>query len=192
MKATTLTIPIVRRGEITDETIQLDSIFQAEARAEEIQAVTPQKAPELLVTFNKAYLDLTEMVAKLKYEQARAEDEMNKVRARILVDEMPSLLKAKGLANSADTRQALIDLDTNYQVAKDRVDMIEATVEYLKGKVKFMENAYTSVKKIIGEQAWNMTGDARRRQLDGLLEEDNEKKAGQQARPYRPNFGKPI
>jgi hydrogenase maturation factor HypE len=118
------------------------------------------------------------MVAHLRYEQARATDEMNKVKARILIDKAPGILKEKGLTNSVDMRNAIIDTDPEYEEAKDRADRIEATVEYLKGKLKFMENAYTAVKKIIGEQQWNMTREAGRRQLTQTLDD--------------PKFGKPL
>lgn len=147
--------------------LELRKILSAEARAEEIAVVTPQKAPELLALFNRAYLDASNFFARTKLEQARAEDELAQIRAEILIDKIPGILKEKKLSSSADVRQALIDSDPDYQDAKDRLARLDATVEYMKGKMKFLENAYSSVKKIMDTGNWNMEMRGGRSQLSG-------------------------
>jgi len=154
---TELTIPIVKTLDGREDlTVQLHSTSVAECRAPEIAAITPAKAPELLVTFNKAYLDLTQIYAKLHLERSRAEDSLGKAKAVVLLDKLPGILKARGISSSVDIRQAIVDSDEEYQMAKETLDIITATMEYIKGKIKFMENSYTAVKKIIGERNWNM------------------------------------
>jgi hypothetical protein len=179
-----LAVPIVRTPDGQESlTIILESAFQAEARAPEVAAVTPAKAPELLVTFNKAYLDLTQIFAQLHLQRSRAEDALGKAKAVVLLDKLPGILKTKNVSSSVDIRQAIVDTDPDYQKAKECLDVIEATMEYIKGKIKFMENSYTAVKKIIGEKNWNMAGDGASRALS----------SGEVGGTVgRPQFGKPL
>ena len=164
----------------------MQGIMRAEMRGDEIAFVTPEKAPELLATFNRAYLDASQFFATLKLEQNRAEDAVNKARAVALIDKVPVLIKEKGLTSSADVRQALVEQDADYQAAKERLDMISAMLEYMKGKMKYLENAFTSVKKIMDTGNWSMLYTGKKAQLDGT--DDTTKTAGQ----VQPRFGKPI
>ena len=54
-----LAIPIVPSNSNATLALNMGRIVQAEQRGEEISMVTPAKAPELLATFNRAYLDRT-------------------------------------------------------------------------------------------------------------------------------------
>jgi len=176
---TELTVPIVKTLDGREDlTVQLHSTSVAESRAPEIAAITPTKAPELLVTFNRAYLDLTQIFAKLHLERSRAEDALGKAKAVILLDKLPGILKEKGISSSVDIRQAIVDSDADYQAAKETLDIITATMEYIKGKIKFMENSYTAVKKIIGERNWNMTESLSQGEVSGPV--------------GRAQFGKPL
>jgi hypothetical protein len=181
---TDLTVAIVKTPDGQESmTLRLGSSYEAEARAPEVAAVTPTKAPELLVTFNKAYLDLGKAYAQLHLQHSRAEDALARRKAVILLDLAPGIAKAKGVASSADIRQAIIDSDTEYQGYKEMVDQLKATIEYIKTKIKFMENNYTAVKKIIGERNWNMAGDEVSRQLS---------QGEVQGSVGRPQFGKAL
>lgn len=137
--------------------IDISGFLAAEARQEEVAFVTPGKAPELLAFFNKVWRDIHAAVTKLTLEVNKAENEMERRKAVLLLEEVPRILKEKGVANSTDTRKAIIDLDPQYIVLQDSFDQIKAACEYLKGKLKSMENSYSSVKKIMGEtDAYNM------------------------------------
>lgn len=159
----------VQRGdrELREISFSMKKVLIAEQRAEEIAICTPSKAPELLATFNRGYLDAANIHAKLKLEQARAEAEAAEIKAEILLDKAPAIVKAKGLTSSVDIRQAIVDSDPEYQEARDRLDMLNASVEYVKGKMKFLENAYTSVKKIMDTENWNMVLSGGKSQLSG-------------------------
>lgn len=134
-------------------TIDLSQILIAEGRQGEVAIVTPMKAPELLALFNGAWRDLHKEVTKLVWERDRAEKEIERRKATVLLDEVPAILKAKGSASSTDTRKAVIDMDPEYIVRQDIYDQLNAAVEHLKGKLKSFENAYTSTKKLIGEDS---------------------------------------
>jgi hypothetical protein len=168
--STAIQLAIVPTQETALMTLEMKKVLLAESRADEVAIVTPQRAPELMMVFNRGYLDATNLFAKVKLEQARADDEVNKIRAEILIDKVPALLKAKGLSSSADMRQALVEADPDYQEARDRLARLDAMVEYLKGKMKFLENAYSSVKKIMDTGNWQMQLRGVRHELSGEVD----------------------
>lgn len=141
----------------------MSSIYDVEARISEVAFVTPHKAPELLARFNEAFLELTRLITATEYEQIQAKKNANRIRSIILLDKAPQILKEKGLATakspagSEDLRNAVLDSDDEYQSALDRADQITAVIKLLQGKLKAFEMAYSSVKKIIGENAYNMS-----------------------------------
>lgn len=152
-------------------TLDLVRIKQAEARAIEVASVTPTKAPELLATFNQAYLDASNAFSRLRYERDCAEAKVNQIKAEILLDKIPGILKAKGVSSSADVRQAIIELDAGYQEALDNLSQLEAMVEFVKGKMKFLENAFTSVKKIMDTKNWPMEYKGSADERSGFVDE---------------------
>jgi len=152
--------------------ISLGKILQAEARQMEVAAVTPQKAPELLQAFNKAWSDLHKMMTVMTYEKNVAEKNANKRKAVVLLEIAPKKLEEAGLNSSVDHREAVLALDTEYQEALEVVNQIGCLVEYIKGKLKSFENSFTSVKKIMGEDAYNMQGQSG--PVYGGIDEDTE------------------
>ncbi len=170
--------------------IDLSAILIAEARQEEVATVTPQRAPELLSTFNISWRDLHKIVSTLTAEKTKAEKAANVRRATLLLEVIPAKLKAMDVSSSADMREAVITLDPEHIELQDVVDELTATIEYLKGKMKFFENAYTSVKKIMGEDTYNMGGRGKNPNLSG----DSNRPAPRTAPPTsppRPGFGTP-
>lgn len=188
MAETALTVRIVPKDGLTEYNIKLTRVLTAEARGEEIACVTPAKAPELLMTFNRAYLDASEAHSRLKYEETRAETAVALIRSTILLEKIPKILEEKKLSSSADVRQAIIDADPEFREAQERLDLIQAMIEYVKGKAKFLENCYTAVKKIMDTGNWNhtMTRAAQGDRLTATLGETENTEVGRAA----PQFGK--
>jgi hypothetical protein len=151
---TTLTLPA---GDplAPDILLDLQAILMAEIRQGEVANVTPQKAPELLAVFNENWRDLHKVITQLTAERNRAEKEVAKRKAVLLLEIVPQRLSQKGIASTADTREAVVTLDEKHCMLQERADQIEAIVEYLKGKLKSFENAFSSVKKIMGEDSYN-------------------------------------
>lgn len=152
--STTIIVPIV---DSDPQVIDLSVVYQIESRVGEIAFVNKAKAPELLARFNEAYLHLHKIVTFLGYEFIRAQREANKVRAIVILDRAPAILAAKGLlsghsrSGSEDQRNAVLDQDQEYQQALERTQQIKCFIEFLKGKLEGFEWAYTSVKKILGD-----------------------------------------
>lgn len=137
--------------------IPIRTIYDAESRIPEVATANAHKAPELLATFNTAYLDIKDVVLKLRYLLIEAEKAANRRRAIVLLDEVPKILASKGISNarspggSEDQRNAILDLDDEYIALMDKVHLMEALLELMDGKLTAVEWAFTSVKKILGQ-----------------------------------------
>jgi hypothetical protein len=139
-------------------------VDRAESRVMEIATVTPTKAPELLASFNAAYIVAIKAQAAIQHELVVAKRLAEKARATALLDRVPDILKQKGLSTpknpmgSEDIRTAVLESDEQYSQALDRVNFITCILELVKGKAKGVEMAYNAVKKVLGEQAFNYSG----------------------------------
>lgn len=137
--------------------LDVGEINEVESRIQEIAFVTPVKAPELLSVFNKAYGDLVQMISGVQFQFELAKQHMNKVRAIVLLDKVPQILKDRGLASakspmgSEDLRQAILDTDQEYIDAQQNVFQIKCILMLLEGKQQTIDKAYTAVKKVYAD-----------------------------------------
>jgi len=150
---------VVPSGDGSDEIrISLGDILTAEVRQDEVAYVTPGKAPELLSTYNRAWRDTHHWVSRLEAEKNRAEKALRARRGVLILEVIPERLKVLDMKSSTDIREAVIDTDAEYGRLTDRVDQIKAAIMFLRGKLESFENAFTSVKKIMGESTYNFGG----------------------------------
>jgi alanyl-tRNA synthetase len=133
--------------------INLAHIIKNEVRQDEVERANKVTGPELLATYNRSWRQLSEILASLTYELLVAKKNLNKRRSVLILETVPTVLKEKKLSNNDATREAIISLDDDYQKFEDVVDQIKAVIEYLDGKMKSFENAFTSVKKILGDNS---------------------------------------
>lgn len=138
--------------------IDLKAILQTEARVREVAFVTPDKAGELLASFNVSWRDLHQHTVFLEKELNDANRSLNKIKAVLILDEVPELLKKKGLTNNEAHREAIVTLDEGYSAALDRKEEIEALISWFQGKLKSFQMAFDSVKKIMSDSAFNYLG----------------------------------
>jgi hypothetical protein len=156
---TEIVCPVVGREPMV---LDLTEIYVVEQRIDEVAFVTKGKAPELLATFNRAYLALHKAVTLLEYELVQANVEAEKVKAVVILDRAPGILEAKGLlkgqgrSGSVDQREAVLAQDSEYQEALDRTEKLKCIIKLLQGKLKGLEWAYTSVKKVYGDGGSNL------------------------------------
>jgi chromosome segregation ATPase len=112
-----------------------------------------------MAVFNTAFANLCEIISSVEYEYEMAKKHCNEVRAVILLDKVPAILRDKGLSSgksptgSEDMRQAILDLDSNYSEAQNKIIDLKCTLSLLEGKKKSIEMAYTSVKKVYGDSS---------------------------------------
>ena len=147
--------------------IDLEDIAKSEARIQDIQSVTPSKAPELLSTFTIAWRDLDKLITILTYQHVVATTKLKEIRARVLIDEVPAILKEKGLPSSKDVRDAIVDQYPEVQAAAETTQQIHCILELIKGKKEAIGMAFSSVKRIVGEGAYNMLRNTHNSNLSG-------------------------
>lgn len=137
-----------------DKQIEIVDLYRLEARQNEIASVNKVTAPELMQAFINGYGIASRALIQLQYELAVANKHIEERKAILILDVVPQVLKEKGLvrpsnpAGSEDLRKSVMIQDKEYRELKDRVDMIETAVEFLKVKAKGFEMAYQSVKKV--------------------------------------------
>lgn len=154
---TEIVCPQGRPGE-SPLVIDLKAILQAEKRQEEVATVNSTKAPELLKTLNRSWLDLSETLSRLFLEKGKAAKALEKRRAELVLNVVPETLKEKKLSSNDANREAVIQLDQEHERLEDTLMQIQAVVKYLEGKLHSFENAFSSVKKILGNDQPYMRG----------------------------------
>lgn len=137
--------------------IDFDQVKRIESRIQEIAIVSPTKAPELLATFNIAYLTCSRAVSKLEFEINTLQRAMDQRKSVLLLDELPAILKAKGIwtakspMGSEATREAVISADVPLMNLREKVDELTAWSRMFSDLRRGFEMAYGSVKKIVGD-----------------------------------------
>src|ERR1035437_102311 len=151
-------IPIVPRDSLTHLALNMARISQAEHRVDEIVTCNEHKGPELMAFFNKAYIDATDYSNKLAAEIIRAQKLADKRKSVVILDEVPRILKEKGLVPEGSSRisgtvsqqEAILTQDPQYQEAVDLVDCLEHYKDLMDRKMDTIEKAYLGVRKILG------------------------------------------
>jgi hypothetical protein len=142
--------------------IDMKKASTAESRIQEIETLTPMKAPGLLAAFTVAWKDLHRNMVSLTKELTVAERYADKVKAIVILDKAPEVLKQMGLiragfpSGSEDQRRSVLDKDDTYADARKTVEDIQEAVETLNGMLKSFDMAYTAVKKLIDNSQSSM------------------------------------
>jgi hypothetical protein len=151
---------LVPRGlpDLSPLKLDLKGIMEAEARIEEISILTTVKAPELMSLFNKTYLELSNMIAAVEFEYELSKKHLNKIKAIILIDKIPNIIKEKNLSSgkglgSEDIRSAIVDMDPDYEKAQEKTIQLKCILSLLEGKKKSVDMAYTATKKVYGDNS---------------------------------------
>jgi hypothetical protein len=132
-------------------TIPIADILKAESREQEVAIVTKLKAPELLFTFNDAWRHCHDVIVLLTSTLNAAKKAAKSRKGVVTLEVAPVVLQEKGIASTADSREAVLDTDPEYLQLLDEQQQIEAAIELFKGKLKGLENAFTSVKALVRE-----------------------------------------
>jgi|WetSurMetagenome_2_1015567.scaffolds.fasta_scaffold61147_2 hypothetical protein len=129
--------------------IDLLEIAKAELRLQDVAIVNQHTAPELLSSFNDAWLKLNKNVATLTFQKNVADNANTIARATAKLSCTDEAIKARGhFKASADLREAFVELDEAVKATKERMDEIGFVLDVLRGKMQAFFNAYTSVKRL--------------------------------------------
>ena len=124
---------------------------EAEQRVHEIAFVTRPKAPELMATFSKACFALGRHLPDVLLGHLLAGQAVARRKAVLTIDVVPAKLAEKKLASNAETRQALLDIDPEYNAAVETELRFEAALMYFKLKIKDMDAALNAIKKAVSD-----------------------------------------
>lgn len=136
--------------------LNMHSIYLAEQRLKETRTVSPMTAPELRGVFNEACYKTAKYIAWIKYEILAAKKNLDLTRSTIILDKLPEELKkikASGLKDSSDIREAIILRNSEYQERLDILNTLEATKQLLESKAKTFERAYWDCRDIANDKS---------------------------------------
>jgi len=159
--------------------VNIAEVVKAEARLSEIAIVNSHKAPELLATFNQAWLELNRIVTMLTYERNKADTAQKGAKANAILCCNDAAILAKGHKKaSADLREAVSELDPEVLRFSDMLNELEALLGYLKGKQEAFRKGFQAVKELLdrGHLPNEKYGDANRPQAFSQrpVEDDND------------------
>lgn len=151
-------VPIVPKDGASFMEFTMDRIYLAERRVDEIAIANEHKAPELMAFFNRAYIDATDYSNALAAEIVRAQKMAERRKSTVILDEVPKVLKARGLVAEGSSKvsgtvlqqEAVLTQDVEYQAAVDLVDGLEHYKDLMDRKMKVLEMGYLGVRKVIG------------------------------------------
>lgn len=186
------------------EALDIRSIIKAESRLVELQGVTKAKAGELLSAYIESWKDARLLRNKVALRVAKAKRHLETVRAMVVIDRGPELLKDKGLtstrspAGSADLRDATVALDPEFNSASEYLEQMVATQELLDIKAETFRMAYFSINKLIDpvDRSVNYSGGSVSGDVGELTEIERAQafvssKSAIKEENYQKGFGKP-
>lgn len=142
-----LIIPRGRKG-LDPLKLDLKDVHDIEARIPEIQRSTPITLPDLVTQFVLGILKMSKILAMVDLELREAKRALEHARAVALLERAESVLAARKVKSSTDTREAAINLDVDVNEAQNKVDCLTAISAFLAGKNSAIEMAYHGAKKI--------------------------------------------
>lgn len=138
--------------------VDMDPIYRLDARKVEIPTVTKTTGAELMRAMEAGHGIAGKLLATVGLEAARMQEAINKRSAVVVLDEVPAMLKAKGLATarspggSEDQRTHALNLDETLSALKDAMAQLEALKALLKTHVQGFIMAFSAIKRVLDTQ----------------------------------------
>lgn len=138
--------------------VDMDKILRLDARKVEIPIVSKVTGGELMRAMEEGHGIAGRLLASVALEAARIQDAINKRAAVIVLDEIPALLKAKGLATarspggSEDQREHALNADDQLGALKECLAQLESIKAILKIHVQGFIMAFSAVKRVMDSQ----------------------------------------
>ncbi len=129
--------------------LELKDTKYAESRVPDLRIVTPGNAPDLLASFAEGLNELAKAMGYLSLEVIKAQTRLDRRKAELILNEIPTILEKKGLRSSEDLRNAVLALDESYCKLNEEVKSLESVFENLKIKYKNLDSARFDVKTVM-------------------------------------------
>lgn len=155
-KSAEVALVIPKFGNIPEVRMTIAATKEAEQRLIEAKTVNPITYSDLEHCFNESYRELKKHMSTIGHQIGKTEKAMGLAKASVLLDRYPDFLaekvkeaKAKGVKfqDSADTRDAYLARDAEYQACQDRLNMLKAMEVFVEGRIKVMENVCRYMRK---------------------------------------------
>lgn len=141
-----VTLPAFRNLPSVD--LDFSRLKESEKRMLEAKIVTPSTYSDLEMMFSDAYREVKRNLATVSYQIMKTEQELNRTKSVVLLDEYPEFLKDKPAKyDTAMVREAYISRNPLVQESQDRLDSLKALEIFLDGRVKVLENVSRFMKK---------------------------------------------
>ena len=122
----------------------------AMARIHEVQNLVPANYSNLEFTMQEAWRDAKVNAIMVGDGIKRANQNIEEIKADIILDEIPKLLEEKKLAksaNNADFRRAVMAKNEDYKQALIHLEKLESMLMHFESHMKTMENTSRFMKK---------------------------------------------
>jgi len=139
----------------TTLSFDLKELARLESRKKELSYVNKETAAELLYDFNEGYAEVSRMALKVLHEYERMVQKSKERRAMVILDIAPGELKKRNLltskspGGSADLREAVLDMDKEYNELLEKSSALKAAYQFFKIRAKSLEMSYQAVKKVM-------------------------------------------
>jgi hypothetical protein len=139
----------------TDLVFDLKELARLESRKKELSYVNKETAADLLHDFNEGYAEVSRLSLKILHEYERMVLKTKERKARVILDIAPdelkkrNLLSSKAPSGSADQREAVLDMDKEYNELCEKASALKAAYQFFKIRAKSLEMSYQAVKKVI-------------------------------------------
>jgi hypothetical protein len=137
------------------EKIDTEFLHTALARGDEVAFCNQTKAPELLSLFSSAYSSSNEILSKIEYQMGRTKHLVNQRSAVVMIEEADNFLTKKAVKSTKETREAVIDLDSEVIRLRDVLNYLECLHTLWAGYRRKFEMDYGSVRKILERNDWS-------------------------------------
>lgn len=135
------TVQVDQNGNTVYLSINLSAVSDSRSATAKIALATPEQLLAIAAECLESMYSITNSIGKIKQALVETTIQKNQRRAELLSDEIPNILKAKGLVSarspsgSEDQRSALLVLD-------ERLTELTSIEEDQRGVLSFLETSY--------------------------------------------------
>lgn len=141
--------------------VDMSEVYALEARKDEVSSVTKARAPELMRAMERGYSLCGTKLAQVVAMVTKLEQAMNLRKAVVILDEAPAIIKTKGAGNNKEARDAILEIDSEYQRLQTQMIEGKSLQDLLKVKVRGFEMSFSAIKKVYDSTSnWGMDAGA--------------------------------
>jgi len=151
-QVTTLILPPLKRADgkiiVPMKRLEFSMMREAKERHEETRTVGPSNYIDLEIMFSKAFAEMRRGYADIGLALVKAEQELENVKSRIILDEYPEHIKDKPKSlDKTAYLNAFMQRDPEFAKLADYIGTLKAYERLIEGEIKFIEKVVSYMKK---------------------------------------------